>query len=609
MNWQRKPGIALLAAILAFLFSGGPEALSQVSSPEQYVNTLPGVAYVGDEVCRECHEPQYDSYKKTGMGNSLSRPGRGNLFEFTKPVQFVKKELGLTYSVTYKNGKLYHAESKFDANGKLEFSESHPIAFTVGSGYLGRSYLVEKGGALFVSPISYYRGIRGWDVSPGYASGQFVSFSRPAGDLCVSCHSGLSRPVPGSRNRYLTPPFPFLAIGCERCHGPGEIHVRERKANAELKEAVDHSIVNPARLPWPLRDDVCSQCHLAGDARVLRPGKSYLDFRPGTPLSSIVSVFSAQVPPIAGTIKALSHPEQLAMSRCSIASKGKIGCITCHDPHVRLVSGAEAALKFRQKCLTCHDLKSCTFPLAKRLATKPQDNCIQCHMPRRPASNIDHSALTDHRIPRWPAQEPQIETLRTGSRAELIPLIKSESPTGMGPDLRTLALAYFEVSHIYPEFQARGFELLEKAAQDLPNDPDVQLDFGLVLMLARPQSPGEAATAFQRSINAGSKSVEARVRLAKLEAMEGELPSAIRLFKETIQMDPYFTPAYLGLADVYEGMDEEKLAVETLESVLKYEPGNDSARKRLSIVRIRRPNNRTPGMLDKPPHPSASYRN
>src|SRR5690348_1655601 len=384
MKWNRTPGAVLLAALFALSLSTGQQALSQESRPKPYENTLPGVAYVGDEVCRTCHEPQYNSYKKTGMGNSLSIPGPGSLYEFTKPVQFVKKELGRTYAVYVQSGKLYHSESKLDATGKREFSESHAIAYTVGSGFLGRSYLVQKGDALFVSPISYYRGIRGWDVSPGYASGQFVSFSRPAGDLCVSCHSGLSRPMPGSRNRYLSPPFRFLAIGCERCHGPGEIHVRERRENAELKEAIDHSIVNPLRLSWPLRDDVCNQCHLAGDARVLRPRKSYLDFRPGTPLDTVVSIFSAQVPPSEGTIKALTHPEQLAMSKCSIGSKGKIGCITCHDPHVRLVSGPATDLKFRQKCLTCHSLKSCTFPLAKRLSTKPRDNCIQCHMPKRP---------------------------------------------------------------------------------------------------------------------------------------------------------------------------------------------------------------------------------
>src|SRR5436853_305283 len=108
------------------------------------------------------------------------------------------------------------------------------VAYTVGSGDLGRSYLVAKGDALFVSPISYYTGSRGWDLSPGYESGQFLSFTRPVWNLCASCHAGLSRPVLGTRNRYQVPAFRFLSVGCERCHGSGELHVRERRENAPL---------------------------------------------------------------------------------------------------------------------------------------------------------------------------------------------------------------------------------------------------------------------------------------------------------------------------------------------------------------------------------------
>jgi len=50
---------------------------------------------------------------------------------------------------------MYHAESRQDVNGKPEYSEKHEIAFIVGSGDVGRSYLIIKGDALFLSPISY----------------------------------------------------------------------------------------------------------------------------------------------------------------------------------------------------------------------------------------------------------------------------------------------------------------------------------------------------------------------------------------------------------------------------------------------------------------------
>ncbi len=455
------------------------------------------------------------------------------------------------------------------------------MAFTEGSGDLGRSYLVAKGDALFVSPISYYKGIRGWDLSPGYEAGRFRSFTRPAGNLCVSCHSGIFRPTAGTRNRYQDPPFRVLAVGCERCHGPGELHVRERQENASLRGPIDFSIVNPARLPQRIRDDVCIQCHFGGDARVLQPGKTYLDFRPGTPLGNVVAIFTAPVTVKSDLVKALSHPEQMGMSRCSIESNGRLGCITCHDPHVQL-RGAEAAAYFRRKCLTCHTVQSCSLSSTRRQTTSPPDNCIRCHMPKKSVANIGHSALTDHRIPRIASQSPPQLAATPESREDLIYHTRSAQEPDAPPDLRTQALAYYEVSQVYPAFRQRGFALLEQAARELPGDPEVQEAYGLVLLLARPESPAEAAQVLQKAIDSGSTSVEVRTRLAKIRLKEGNVAAARQLYNEAIEADPYYTPAYLGLAYLHEVTGDVQSGIATLERILKYDAGNEEARKALA---------------------------
>src|SRR5467141_4674379 len=148
--------LSLSAVFLLWPPGAGRKAAIPEQTPGEYLNARPGVAYVGDEVCRDCHEPQYNDFKKTGMGKSLSLPGPGNWPEFRKRVTLFSKKLGLTYSVSVSGRKMYHTESKIRADGKLEYSEEHEVAFTVGSGDVGRSYLVAKGDALFVSPISYY---------------------------------------------------------------------------------------------------------------------------------------------------------------------------------------------------------------------------------------------------------------------------------------------------------------------------------------------------------------------------------------------------------------------------------------------------------------------
>src|SRR6202167_1851616 len=279
------------------------QAIPAPATPlEQYLNAHTGVEYLGDEACRTCHSSIYATFKQTGMGGSVSIPSAEDLRELAKPVKIVNKQQNRSYSIYVRDGKIIHEESESDAKGQVVFSETHEIAYTVGAGDVGKSYLVAKGDELFVSPISYYERIRGLDLSPVYNEGAFHGFTRRVVDLCVDCHTGQPQLVAGSRNRFQQPPFRFLTVGCERCHGPGGAHVSQHTEEAALgvsieertidEGTIDFSIVNPRKLRREVRDDVCAQCHLAGDARVLQPGKNYLDFRPGTSLGDVVAIFS-----------------------------------------------------------------------------------------------------------------------------------------------------------------------------------------------------------------------------------------------------------------------------------------------------------------------------
>jgi hypothetical protein len=239
-----------------------------------YLNTQTGVEYVGDQVCGSCHSVEYKSFKQTAMGRSTSIPSQDDLQSLVKPVTFSNSTLNRSYSVYARNGKMYHEESQRDAEGQLVFSETHEIAYIVGAGEVGKSYLVANGDAFFVSPISFYTRINGWDLSPGYEAASFRDFTRPVLELCVDCHTGQPRFVPNRPNHFQQPAFRFPSIACERCHGPGAIHVKQRKARLPPEGPIDYAIVNPATMPAEIRDDVCAQCHFLGDARVLRRGKT-----------------------------------------------------------------------------------------------------------------------------------------------------------------------------------------------------------------------------------------------------------------------------------------------------------------------------------------------
>src|SRR6266851_2422817 len=141
MRWDQTISACLFTIVLAWLPMVGSRTVVPKQTTAEYRNARVGVAYVGDETCRECHEPQYNDFKKTGMGRSLSIPGPRNWSEFTKPVTLVSKKLGRSYTVSVSGGKMYHTESRMGADGKPEYSEKYEVAFTVGSGDLGRSYL------------------------------------------------------------------------------------------------------------------------------------------------------------------------------------------------------------------------------------------------------------------------------------------------------------------------------------------------------------------------------------------------------------------------------------------------------------------------------------
>src|SRR5262249_38176500 len=148
---------------------------------------------------------------------------------------------------------------------------------------------------------------------------------RPVVRSCLYCHSNQVEPVAHTINRYKEPVFQSYAIGCERCHGPGELHAKERRQQRDFEGSFDTSIVHPGKLPPSLREDVCQQCHMEGEGRVERPGRQVWDFRPGLPLREFWSVFVAAQEP-ADERPAVSQVEQMYASRCFQASAGKLGC-------------------------------------------------------------------------------------------------------------------------------------------------------------------------------------------------------------------------------------------------------------------------------------------
>jgi hypothetical protein len=368
----------------------------RLTFPTTFRNVEPEVRYVGDAVCAGCHPSIDKTYHAHPMGRSAGLVSR------VPPVERFDEAARPSFSVgdfqlrveKAPGGLVHHVA----APGAPEYIT--PAEVAIGSGTRGRSYLSVEGGAVWQSPISWFATEGRWDLSPGFRLGGGAR--RPVIPECLFCHVDRVEPVPGALNRYREPLFPGqVAIGCERCHGPGGLHVAER-TDGPAAAGVDTSIVNPKHLPPDLRAAVCEQCHLQGEERVARRGRSVYEFRPGLPFERFVSVF-VRHPELAEAHKSVGQFEQMERSVCFTASNGKLGCTTCHDPH-ESPTAANRDRFYRGRCLTCHESKGCSLPLPDRRAKA--DSCIACHMPRAGSATIAHASVTDHRIPRVPAPPP-----------------------------------------------------------------------------------------------------------------------------------------------------------------------------------------------------------
>ena len=444
--------LLLLAGILFLHRSIGLTAIAQQ-------NRSASDGYVGSAACAKCHRSIYDSFSKTDMGRSMSEITPAVVKKIPSNARASAPRFDRYYEVFAREGELYQSEYAINPAGQDVFRETHKLDFLIGSGANGIGGIVQQGEYLFEAPLSFYSKTGEWTLSPGYEFGDY-GFNRPILAGCIVCHSGRPRISSSQTAKMMDPPFAELAIGCENCHGPGETHVVSLEMGSPSSIGSTSYMVNPAKLsPW-LSNNLCMSCHQAGDARVLREGKSYSDFRPGQNLEDTLSIFLVPFDRhSAPKDDLLEHYLSMRLSKCFLKSGGKLTCITCHDPHVQ-PSAQQAPAYFRQRCLTCHTEKSCAVPLIVRERKTPPDDCAGCHMPKRDVTVISHSVLTNHRIVAQ-AEEPFPDVafrLTTDELPDLVDLSSDPSKHTVVEPLMRLQ-AYAQIVLRSPEYRTRYWAL------------------------------------------------------------------------------------------------------------------------------------------------------
>lgn len=384
----------------------------KISDTLTYLNHSDSAKYVGMNTCKLCHQSIYTTFIKTGMGKSLDIATHQKSSADFKNATIYDKFTDFNYHAFWQKDSLFFDEFRLKKKDTIH-SRTEQVNYIIGSGQHTNSHLQSINGYINQMPMTYYTQKKHWDLPPGFEGGFNTHFSRKIGLECMSCHNGYPNFVLGSENKYTSIP---TGIDCERCHGPGSIHVAQRQdgSKVDTSKYIDFSIVNPAKLSIDLQFDLCQRCHLQGNA-VLKEGKSFYDFKPGQKLSDFISVFLPKYKNADEEFIMASHAHRLKQSACFIKSyeqvknknilkpyKEAMTCITCHNPHVSVKETNKNV--FNDACLNCHNEKingsnqTSLQAAHRKLPTKNWNNCVGCHMPVSGSIDIPHVSVHDHYI-------------------------------------------------------------------------------------------------------------------------------------------------------------------------------------------------------------------
>jgi predicted CXXCH cytochrome family protein len=312
-----------------------------------------GWRYAGSESCKTCHSSIYERWKKTPMANVVRDPRE-------------------------------HPDAIIpDLSGPLVHFSKDDIALVYGSIWKQR-YFKKAGDDYFPFPAQWdvtHKMWRPYVVTNDWWAALYPpdNFQRPTGPLCDGCHS--------VNYDITTKTVTEWNVGCERCHGPGSEHVKQRTRE---------TIINPARLDYVHANDTCIQCHSQGRPPNNPINGRYYDWPAGFHMGLNLSDFWRLEEHRLGETSFAHFPDATAHKNRmqgndfvqSLMYTRGVTCFSCHDVH-----GTENAAQLREPpgemCFACHGANTQNGPHAASIeehthhkAGSTGSQCIACHMPK-----------------------------------------------------------------------------------------------------------------------------------------------------------------------------------------------------------------------------------
>jgi predicted CXXCH cytochrome family protein len=618
-------GIIVLGVVLTFVyFVRDRSANFPAAQPDTRVAEN---RYVDPAICADCHPKIWETYGRTGMSRSFSRPTTGNTVDDRAGVTFYHKPSDSYFSIAQRDGGSYQRRHQVGFDGKETNILEKQIDFVLGSGNHARAYLHRTSRNTLVElPLGWYaeKG-SSWAMSPGYDRPDHAGFTRTVTYGCMFCHNGIPEIQSGSAQSGAEQVFPGRipeGIDCQRCHGPGGNHVQTAGTAGARLEDIRSTIVNPVRLSPDRQLEICMQCHLETTSfrlpnSIVRYDRGPFSYRPGEPLANFVLHFDeARDSSRDDRFEINSAAYRLRRSACFQKSEGALRCTTCHDPH-DIPRGEEAASHYAAVCRQCHDA-----PLNQLVASGKHTrsgDCLGCHMPRRRTDDVVHVIMTDHYIQRRkPARDllvpiaEQRETDESAYHGEVVLYYPQTLP--QGPD-RDLYLAVAQVSQkanlnqgiqdlsaaiekYHPDrmefylqladawkdsgVMEKALPLYEEAVRREPNSLIALQRFGFALRSSKQLE--RATEILKRVLAADSRDAPTWHQLGLVYLDQGSTSDALAAFQRAIDLDPDMSEAHNSLGGLWLESGDLSKAEPALREAIRIQPDYAEAHSNLASV-------------------------
>lgn len=575
-------------------------------------NHADSVQYVGKEVCQTCHSEIAHSFSHTGMGSSFNHASIEKAHvHWNGSIVIYDEQSNLGYIPFFRGDILMVKEFRIE-HGDTVHQRIQKVDYIIGSGQHTNSHIISINGFLYQAPFTFYTQKGKADLPPGFEHGNNSRFSRQIGLECMSCHNAMPTEfVLGSTNRFNSVP---KGIDCERCHGPGEIHVNDKLSGRIVDTAVhaDYSIVNPRRLTADRQVEICQRCHLQGNA-VLHEGKSFFDFKPGMILSDYMDVYLPRYTDSKDNFIMASHVDRFKQSKCFQSSNNAFNCISCHNPHVSVVETKNDL--FNAQCVSCHqeDHASSICSESRQIRDQNADNCVACHMPSSSSEDIPHVSVHDH----WIRKPQVVEPTEVERKLQALVAINNPQPSIISkanaflqqfeqfngtPEMLDSALFYIqklpseqafrEWIHLYYLKGTFGLlaryvesvgaqKLLNRLNSKSYNNADAWSMYRIGEAYNSLDQVNQARTFYKQALDLAPNILEFENKFGALALKMGDIQTAESSFQRLLELNPYLPEAHGNYGYVQLLYGDTSAAMGEFQAAIDLNPDYEPARLNL----------------------------